>query len=185
MWAQKICLCAYVCYVVYVCVCESRYVHLYAYIHRSEKESEYNIFLYHSTTCCLGGKFSCWSRSLTFWLSKLAHKLPGSVCHYSSIMKLQECTAICELFKLRASCLDNKYSYPLSNFPNPWKAMLYWSMINVKTAFYIDVICSNKFSNINIHFFSKWFYLVTRLAYYILKYEMNLLKQPRLSGERV
>lgn len=177
-----ICMLCGVC----VCVCEFRYVRLYAYIHRSEKKSEYNIFLHHYTTCCFGGKFSCWSRSLPFWLSKLAHKLPGSVCHYFSILELQECTAISELFKLRASCLDNKYSYPMSNIPGPSKDMLYWSMIKVKPAFYIDVICSKKVSNIiNIHFFFKWFYLITRLAYYILKYEMNLLKQPRPSYERV
>lgn len=33
MWAQKIYLCAYVCYVVYVCVCEIENIDMFVFMH--------------------------------------------------------------------------------------------------------------------------------------------------------
>lgn len=72
--------------------------------------------------------------------------------------------------------MENKHSYwPTSQSIQK----IYWCLIHIRHAFYIDALFFSKFPNINIHSHFKQLHLITRLAKNIWKYEMNLLKQPR------
>lgn len=177
-----ICLFMYVYYVVWcVCVYPGMYIYTHTYTDQRRKVSIISPY----TTLqlfVLGGRFSLLLIQKLSILAKQACPLaPRVYLSLFSILELQECTAICGWFKLRSSCLENKYSYPPSCLQGPSKDILYWWMINIKPAFYIEAIFANKVPNINIHLLYKWFHLITRLAYDTWKYEVNLLKQPRPS----